>query len=448
MNPAADELISTLSYPAPLENSLGDKHRSLLYSLHALAAPQKLPAYLVGGPVRDWLLGLPVRDLDFVVEGDATSLARELASSIGGRAIVHNRFGTATVITEDARVDLVTARREKYPVPGALPVVEPSTIRDDLARRDFTINAMALPLGGPAASLVDPFGGRRDLQQGLVRTIHSRSFVDDPTRLFRAVRYEQRLGFSLEPETEAQLVAAIKERRCGSVSGDRLRHELEKMFREEHPDNSLSRATELRLLSAIVTKLGQGGYVARWAASGTTLVEAGSGKDGRWLAALAYPLSPSDGEALVRRLNLPLSWASAVRDAICLRRLESHLQTRELLASDLFRLLDGLDEASIAVAAELTASPAVEENLGRYLRELRNKAATLTGKDLLDLGVPPGPPVGRVLARLHDAVLDRRVKGEEEERQWVRTLVAAEYGAPSREQCPGNGDYTGRGRPG
>ena len=136
------------------------------------------------GPVRDWLLGLPLKDLDFAVVGDAPALARVLAERVGGRAVVHQRFGTATVSLDDVRIDLVTARRESYPVPGALPQVKPASLHDDLARRDFSVNAMALPLGGSLESVLDPMSGREDLDKGLIRILHPASFRDDPTRLF------------------------------------------------------------------------------------------------------------------------------------------------------------------------------------------------------------------------------------------------------------------------
>ena len=210
MNPSADAPRSS-SYPQPaIEELIGGGLLVLFDALRELSKTHALPVHLVGGPVRDWLMGWDIRDLDFVLEGDAPSLARELAQRVNGQVTVHNRFGTATVELGGDRIDLVTARKEVYPVPGALPAVEPSSLLDDLARRDFTINAMAVPLDGGMAEVIDPFGGREDLRDGLVRTIHGRSFRDDPTRLFRAVRYEQRLDFALSGETLKQFLAAVK----------------------------------------------------------------------------------------------------------------------------------------------------------------------------------------------------------------------------------------------
>src|SRR5262249_16988121 len=161
--------------------------------------------YLVGGTVRDILLGEPSFDVDIAVEGDAIALARLIADELGGRISTHDKFGTAVVKYGDGgRVDVVTARTEFYDAPAALPTVEHATIREDLFRRDFPINAMAVSLkGADFGRLVDPFDGRRDLESGTVRVLHNLSFIDDPTRIFRAIRYEQRHGFTMDEHTVA-----------------------------------------------------------------------------------------------------------------------------------------------------------------------------------------------------------------------------------------------------
>lgn len=391
-----------------------------------LAQAYALPVYLVGGPVRDWLMGRQVRDLDFVVEGDAPFLARVLAQRVNGRVIVHDRFGTATLELDGVKTDLVTARKEVYPVPGALPEVEPSTLRDDLARRDFTINAMALPLGGGLEELLDPFGGMDDLREGLVRTIHPQSFSDDPTRLFRAVRYEQRFGFRLAEETSGEFTAEVEQRGCDRVSGDRVRRELELIFCEQRPDMVLLRAAKLGLLSALVPGLAQAEGVARWAARlGDGMVEEGDASIS-WLAALAYPLSSTGGEFLVRRLNVPRRWAGVVRSSVALRNLESTLVDEDLPLSALARLLEGHDARTIRVVSMITDSPGAARNLARFLDDGAGVKPMLKGDDLLAMGVPPGPMVGKMLADLRDMRMDRRINSEEEERQWVNGQVTSQ----------------------
>ena len=210
-----------------------------------------LEAYLVGGPVRDLLLGASTTDLDVTVVGDAVAVAEKLAADIDGRLTVHQRFGTATVATASVTIDLVTARRETYRAPGALPDVEPGGIADDLARRDFTINAMASPMPGPADELVDPHGGRADLDAGLIRVLHPESFLDDPTRILRAVRYAARFGFAIEPETARLMAEALAGRALSTLTGDRLRHELQRTFEETNPAAALRLAHHRGVLAAI-----------------------------------------------------------------------------------------------------------------------------------------------------------------------------------------------------
>src|SRR4051812_1716299 len=197
--------------------------------------------YLVGGTVRDLLLGEPGFDVDLAVEGDGQAFARALAAELGGRATAHDAFGTAAVEYGDGEhADVVTARRERYESPAALPLVEPSTIEDDLFRRDFTINAMAVALAGESAGrLVDPFEGRRDLEAKTIRVLHDGSFVDDPTRIFRALRYAGRYGFELDAHTEVLAREAIEAGLVGRLSPARLRDELVLLLDEPRAGDSL-----------------------------------------------------------------------------------------------------------------------------------------------------------------------------------------------------------------
>ena len=215
--------------------------------------------YLVGGSVRDLLLGRNIHDFDLVTESNALELAATVAAQLNARLVSHNRFGTATVDTGQLRLDFSTARREVYPKPGALPQITPSNMEDDLRRRDFSINAMALCIAGPSEdSLLDPCGGYPDLQGGVIRVLHSGSFIDDPTRIFRAIRYEQRLGFTIDTGTLSLLKDALTGHALGTVSGDRIRRELQLILDEERPLPALHRARQLGLLQALHPYLGQG----------------------------------------------------------------------------------------------------------------------------------------------------------------------------------------------
>ena len=223
---------------------------ALITRLADLAADRASPLFIVGGRVRDLLLDRPATDLDLVVEGDALELVRALAIDRGGEAVVHPRFGTATYRNGTLGFDLATARTETYSRPGVLPDVRPGPIEEDLVRRDFTVNAMALRLSPPdAGTLLDRFGSRQDVEDSLIRVLHDGSFVDDPTRIMRAIRYEQRLGFRIEPSTLALLTRDLH--LLPSVGVDRLRRELDLFLLEPAPELPLLRADFLGVLRTI-----------------------------------------------------------------------------------------------------------------------------------------------------------------------------------------------------
>jgi tRNA nucleotidyltransferase (CCA-adding enzyme) len=441
--------------PEAVENRLDGSNRFLFNALRRLVTSQSIRVYLVGGPVRDLLLNSPLKDLDFVVVGKAPEVAGWLAEQSGGRVITHPRFGTATVILDEARVDLVTARREVYPRPGSLPQVFPGSIDQDLARRDFSVNALAWQLTEDSSVILDRHCGLEDLRRGLIRTLHSKSFTDDPTRLLRAVRYEQRLAFQLEEDTADQLQTAVAQAATDTVSGDRLRHELARILEEERPGDILRRASDLGILTAIHPALGGAEYLSRWSALVARVRErqaeasvknaTGIGSETElereplpiellpvepltWLAALAYPRSAGDGEGLIRRLNMPRPWAQVVRDTIKLRELETEIAFDKPAPSRLCHILDGMAPEAVSVVAGLTELPTVSRSLRRYWVEYRQITPALRGRDLLAMGVSAGPAVGNLLAELRTARLDGMATTEAEERRWVQKQLKADIG--------------------
>ena len=376
-----------------------------------------MPLCLVGGSVRDLLLGRDVRDLDLVTEGDAPRLAMSVAERAGRKPLLHSRFGTATIEMNGVRLDFSTARRETYPRPGALPHVVPSTIEEDLARRDFSINAMALGLAGHAeGSLLDPCHGREDLEKGLVRVLHNGSFVDDPTRMLRAVRYEQRLGFSIEPQTLGLLHEALARRSLNTVSPDRIRREIEALLVEERPVPALRRAGELSLLDAVYHGLE------------ATLPNLASLSGPRhplvFLGAMAYALQPQQAEGLIHRLNMPGEWARVVRDAAALRLKAEELESPDLRPSQAAALLEGADLYALEAAGAICPHPRARQRIACYLSEWRHATPCLRGGDLAQLGVPPGPETGRILKALGRARLDGQASCREEEIALVQGLMA------------------------
>ena len=236
-----------------LNRTLGQLRSDILSEVVEIGAEYSVPIYLVGGAVRDLLMDKPVVDLDITVERDASAVAHALAAKLSGRVVYRSQFGTFKVEMTGESVDLVTSRRETYRRPGALPTVSPSSIDDDLQRRDFTINAMALRLAPEPVVILDPCKGQDDIRSRTIRVLHDGSFRDDATRMLRAIRYEQRLSFRLSHETEALLMSSVSY--LDTISGDRLRREMSIIFKEEKASTILLRAARLGLLAALYRHL-------------------------------------------------------------------------------------------------------------------------------------------------------------------------------------------------
>ena len=386
-------------------------------TLRRRATQESLPVYLVGGPVRDAVLDVPANDLDFVLIGDAPTLASDLAEELGGQVTVHPRFGTATVEIEGDRIDIVTARKEVYPLPGSLPEVLTSSLEDDLARRDFSINAMALPLSGDSPEVIDPHGGLEGLAYRRVATLHPGSFTDDPSRMLRAVRYEQRLGLQISDTTLSEMQSALAGRHADAVSGDRWRQEFQKIFEEPQAFKMLIRAIGLGVLAAVHPALSDSRPLAILAGEGGLAPS-------DFLAALAMPLSAADGEGVSSRLNLPTDWARVVRDTIVLQGILPEITEPSVSPSKVCSALEKLDADAIAAAARLSLDIQLASRLRRYLDVWRLVSPVLTGDDLLAMGVPPGSNVGEVLRELNSAKLDGLVGGEDEERALVNQIIS------------------------
>ena len=412
-----------------LERSLPPATLTLLMAIAQEAAAIDMPLYLVGGSVRDMLMGEPVKDLDLVAEGDAPSLASEVSRERSGQVTVYPRFRTATVKLDGQRFDLATAREETYSRAGALPRVTPSTIQADLGRRDFAVNAMAIAVSGPRSGhLLDPFTGEEDLKVGHIRILHPRSFIDDPTRILRAIRYEQRLGFGLERETNRLLLEAVEGGPLDTVSGDRIRRELGLMLDEWRPDLPLLRCAELGVLSAIHPALADGSNMKALAAVGpaNTPLE--------YLAALSYPLDGEQGESLIRRLGMPSRWARVVRDTITLRmETEGDPAARPddqdpgPSPGPRYRSLDQLCPESVKVNTLLSDSPHVKEMLEVYLTDVRYVKPCLSGRDLISLGASQGPMVGKILRNLRAAKIEGKISTRDEEVQLAESYISGRH---------------------
>ncbi|HUE26045.1 MAG TPA: hypothetical protein VMP89_04675 [Solirubrobacteraceae bacterium] len=370
--------------------------------------------YLVGGAVRDLLLGGRPLDLDLLVEGDPDAVADRLGSEV----VSHDRFGTATVTVGDASYDIARARRETYSHPGALPDVTPATLTEDLERRDFTVNAIAAALGGSRAGELTAFPGAfEDLDARALRVLHDRSFVDDPTRLLRLARYASRLGFGIEPHTRELALNAARAGALATVSGPRVGAELRLLVREQDPVPALRELGALELDRAIDPRFRlEDEALARRALA---LLPA-DGRPDRLALALAARAIPA-GE--LRALLDSMGFEATDRDAIVAAATAADGLADRLAAaerpSEIAEAAFGAGPELVALAGALgPAEPATE-----WLDRLRHTSLEIDGRDLLAAGVPEGPAVGRGLAAALAARLDGLARGRDQE------LAAALEGA-------------------
>ncbi len=403
-----------------LQNSLSPELWEVVRLAGEICSKQGHSLYLVGGRVRDLLMERESGDLDLAVEGDALAVAQGLAEADGGRVVTHDRFGTATYTKDDISVDLTTARWEEYSRPGILPLVRPGSIDTDMARRDFTVNAIALQLSPPEAGrILDPYDGRGDLNEGLIRVLHDASFTDDPTRIMRAIRYEQRLAFRLDPKTELFLRSALPS--IGSVGVDRNRHELELVLREEQPELALIRAGELGVLERLDGVLKADGWLAeRYREARET---GGRPPIVVYLSILLYRCSNEDSLRFLHTYRFTKEQVQGVADAMTLKSRRQELEMLDLKRSRLADVLDKVSEDALTAFRVASGSPLVAERIALYLAELRGIAPRLNGRDLQDLGVPRGPELGKMLKGLRRARLDGEAATREDEVALVKKLV-------------------------
>ena len=415
-------LTEALNLTSQIERHFPIEIVELLRAIGEIASEQDMHLYLVGGAVRDLLLGRRNFDLDLVVEGSAIQLAKRLAK-FGIQSESHPRFGTVKLQRGELIIDLVTARSEGYPKPGALPEVKPGSIKDDLFRRDFTVNAMAIQLD-PAnfGRLLDPYGGLEDLECGQIRILHRNSFIDDATRIFRALRYAGRLGFRLEEQTDSLLRQNIEI--IQTISGDRLRHELELILEEDRPETILMLASELSALKQLLPGL----KADTWLCQKFELARQQSKRvsSNMYLALLLYRLLPADLETFVQRFNIIKATRRIVRDSIKLKLKLDQLASPYIARSKIYHLLEGYVPEAIMVVSWASDKRVIKERLRLYLDELRYIKPALDGNRLKQLGVEPGKKVGECLDRLLDAKLDGEIVSEDDEVDFVRRWLAGD----------------------
>ena len=442
-----------VNYADKLEAAMPKARLALLKVVAEFGAQQKAALYIVGGFVRDLILEQTGQDFDLVVEGDAIALARQLQERYGGRLTTHARFGTGKWLITNVRpavaksigepenaadlpefLDLISARTEFYTHPTALPTVERGSIKLDLHRRDFTINTLALRLdGNHYGELYDYWGGVNDLKEGLVRVLHSLSFVDDPTRMLRAVRFERRFDFKIEKRTLELLFEARS--LLAQVSGDRIRHELDHIMDEDQRVSMLERLSELGLLQEIHPAL-------VWDEESRQNLQMMSYRDSKPLLGLKLDLTRGSNlrrlayilwiihqpvekvQAILRRLRYPATQIGVVLSAC---RLWKDLPW--LGNAKLSMIANRLEEVHpLAIYANFLAArdEHICTNFQAYLNRVNIIVPTVTGYDLKDRGLAPGPAYKRILGAIRDGWLDGKIENVDQEKAYLEELIRNE----------------------
>ena len=381
------------------------------------------------------MLGLPNFDLDITIEGDGLDFATKLADRLKARLSLHKRFKTATLLTQDRiKIDISTARSEIYKTPASLPIVTCGAIKDDLKRRDFTINAMALSIKPfEPERLIDFFNGRKDIRNKKIRLLHDLSFIDDPTRMLRAIRFEQRYGFRIEPESLNLLNKARDSGVLGLVNPHRLKDEIVLIFKEDYPTKYVVRIEKLLGFSFISRRIRLNKKKIKYLDSIYKTIQwfnkelPQHRKLDTWLMyfiGLISDLNPKEIHSIFRRFAFSkgetkraLSFKKIIENS-----LESRLKMR-LPASRLYRLLEPLSYEIILMIKARSKHKLLNKNIYNFLKIYNGMRIHLRGSDLVNLGIPRGPGYKKILERILYARLDRKVNNKQEELKLAQSLA-------------------------
>jgi tRNA nucleotidyltransferase (CCA-adding enzyme) len=387
------------------------------------AADRNEKAYLVGGVVRDLLLDNDNYDIDLTVEGDAVELAREMMGKDSGKITIHKQFNTAKIKWQDWNIDFVTARSEKYPKPGALPDITPGSLEEDLQRRDFTVNAMAVGLTGKDYGMLhDPCNGQRDIGGKKIRVLHDMSFIDDSTRIWRGLRYEQRLGFQLEPHTLQLLKHGIP--MLDTVSGDRICYEIGCILKESFPERVFERAQCLGVLEKLNPSLKFDMRMNGRFLQARNFNPAHPPSPMIYWLLLTYDLDIENKERIISYLHLPKQAAQAMRDCSNVKDRLKLLAAPRIGNSEIYHLLCGYSLQ--AIVANIIAGEGKESRpaLVLYTEKLHGVKPILSGSDLIKMGVAQGPMMKDILDAVLDARLDGKAVTREDEKAVIREMLS------------------------
>ena len=415
------------------KEKLGKNLLCILETISQVANRSGVTVFAVGGFIRDLLLNIPNKDIDIVVEGDGILFANRLAEKFDARVQSHERFGTSVVIFPDGnRIDVATARLEYYEHPAALPRVEQSSINSDLYRRDFTINSIAVKLNGENAfCLIDFFNGERDLKNKEIRVLHNLSFIEDPCRMFRSIRFEQRFGFQIGKETEDLMKVAIKKKMVGLLSGTRLLNEIILIMKEKNPLSCILRMKELRFLQSMSRQLvlnSAGLQAMEKIERALSWVETISlpRKPKKWYVyflALFYSLEEESFEQIAERFQMKAQLKkSMMRDrCACREGLELLKKDKNWNPETIYNLFSVFSVEATIYFLAVASTDRAKQYVSIYFTQYHGQAElSLTGNDLLEMGMKPGPLFQSVFKGLREAHVKGAIQTREEEEAWVR----------------------------
>ena len=428
---------------------LGASPAGVISIIAEQAQQRDIALYLAGGLVRDLLLGRKNLDIDFVVEGDAIDFASHLADTFGGELHSHAPFGTAKWILDRAaadsmalpldelphHIDFAAARSEVYEEPTALPTVYPSGIKRDLGRRDFTINTLALQLSPPTEMrrVIDFYDGIADLNQNWIRALHHRSFMDDPTRILRAVRFSQRLGFSIEPRTAQWMQDARPMLR--RISGERLRNELAHILNEPRPAHVILKLQTLGILENIhpawrispqlpdLFKRCRE-HTVPWPTAAPDLPRL-------YWHIMLMGLASDDVQSIGERLGLRRGLIQSITAAARLIENAARLADPSMRPSQQTQFLEHAPPTALQIAwLALMNAPPARQTIETFVKVWQKQSASIDGNDLKEMGLRPGPRYRMILERLRFAWIDGELESEAEERALLKRLLAQESRPP------------------
>ncbi|MFA4993589.1 MAG: CCA tRNA nucleotidyltransferase [Candidatus Omnitrophota bacterium] len=413
---------------------LPEEIKYLIALVRKVSKEISMPAYLVGGFPRDLILGAENWDLDITVEGSGIKFAEALAGRLNSGLIKHERFGTATLILgHRLKVDIATTRKEIYPSCASLPEVTPGSLKEDLFRRDFTINAMAFSLSGSSWRLIDVFGGKADLVAGKIRILHDLSFEDDPTRILRAIRFQQRYNFKIEPKTLSLLKEALNSGLLEKVNPHRRRDELILMFKEKNPSAQIKQLGDLGALSFISDKLKP--------AKPTYDLLKSVNKEIAWFmknlpfhkqfdawliyfAALLESLTLAQAKKISRKLGLSKKEEEKIISCRKINRsFIRRLSSKRITPGQVFVLLKPLSYEAIIFLRSVSQDGLFKKHIADFLKLYNGLRLCISGDDLFRLGIAPGPKYRKILNRVLAARLNGKINSRQEELALARKLA-------------------------